>query len=279
MTSEEPGGRLDLRFALGSDGRTALVRREHRFPFHFTTPLYLDGNMPGMAFVYVQNPTGGVFGGDRLELSVAADAGAAVHVTTTSATKVYRTEGEGAVQRVSLAVGTGAFVEYIPEPLIPQAGSRYEQDVAAVVDEEGALLIAETLAPGRVAHGEAFAYDRLLLRTAVRTPEADVCAETVLLEPTKGRPDRRGLLGEFPYLSTLLAVAPGRDSAALADALDDAVRDLGFALGAAGTLPREQGALVRVLARSSPAVTAALAAAWQAARMFLLGHAPPRRRK
>jgi urease accessory protein len=279
MTSEQPAGRLDLHFALGGDGRTALVRREHRFPLHFTAPLYLDGNLPGMAFVYVQNPTGGVFGGDRLEMSIAADAGTAVHVTTTSATKLYRTEGDGAVQRVSLDVGAGAFLEYLPEPLIPHAGSRFEQHVVAVVGEGGALVTAETLAPGRVAHGEAFAYDRLLLRTAVRTPESDVCAETVLLEPANGRPDRRGLLGEFPYLSTLLAVAPGRDPEALADALDDAVRDVPFAFGAAGTLPREQGAVVRVLARTSPAVTAALAVAWRVARELLLGHAPPRRRK
>ncbi len=65
-------------------------------------PFHLDAAAPDMAFVYVQNPTGGVFAGDRLLTSVTADPGARVHLTTQSATKLYRMEGGEARQELTL---------------------------------------------------------------------------------------------------------------------------------------------------------------------------------
>ena len=59
------------------DGRTVLAERRQRFPLRMTVPMYLDAGDRGMAFVYVQNPTGGVFAGDRLASRVDARPGRA----------------------------------------------------------------------------------------------------------------------------------------------------------------------------------------------------------
>jgi len=67
------------------------------------------------AFVYVQNPTGGVFEGDHLITSVIAQAGARVHLTTQSATKLYRTENAPARQELRFVLGAGAYVEHLPD--------------------------------------------------------------------------------------------------------------------------------------------------------------------
>lgn len=232
-----------------------------------------------MAFIYVQNPTGGVFAGDRLELRVVAEERARVHVTTTSATKLYRMEGGEAAQRVSLLLGAGAYLEYVPEPIIPQAGSRFEQELTAELAEGATLVAVETIAPGRLARGEAFEYERLLLRTSVRDARGELCADTLLLAPGRWPPSRRGVLGPFAYLGTLLAIAPHQDVATLAERLDERVRELPGALAGAGLLPAQAGVLVRVLAHSSGAVADALHGAWRVARESLLGSPPPRRRK
>ena len=274
------GGLLDLRFAVASDGRTRLSSRAHRFPLRMTAPLYLDPGDPGMAFVYVQNPTGGVFAGDRLALRVCAGAGARVHVTTTAAAKVHRMEEGAAVQSLDVRLGDAAYVEYAPEPLIPQAGSRLEQEIAVEVGEGAAFLAAETVAPGRFARGELFQYDRLLLRTTVRDAGGrELLADTLLLEPSRRSPHRRGLLGAHAFLGTVLAVAPRGDAGALAERLHGAVRNLPGSLAAAGTLPSEAGVLVRVLAGTSTAAGRAIEAAWRVARETLIGLPPPRRRK
>ena len=81
-------GMLSLAFWCDARGRTTLSAHRQRFPLRTTVPLYLDDADPGMAFVYVQNPTGAVFAGDRLTTRVAAGADARVHVTTQSAIRL-----------------------------------------------------------------------------------------------------------------------------------------------------------------------------------------------
>ena len=273
------GGLLDLGFAVAAGGRTRLVRRAQRFPIHFTTPLYLDARRPDMAFVYVQNPTGGVFGGDRLRTAVTVGPAASVHLTTPSATKIYRMEEGEAVQEVDLDLEEEAYVEYLPEPLIPQAGSRYEQRTRARVGPAAALILSETVGPGRLARGERFAYDRLMLATEIWAEGREICAERILLEPGRRAVAERGILDGYAYLSTLYAVAPGRDADQIADVLDNAVRGAAGVLAGAGTLPGGTGALARLLSNSSATIGSALLAAWSAARALLIGHPPPRRRK
>lgn len=104
-----------------------------------TVPLYLDRADAGMAFVYVQNPTGGVFAGDALDLRVAAGPGARVHVTTQSATKLYRMDGGRAVQELCFSVAERAYLEYVPDALIPQAGAELAQTTLVDLEHSGLL--------------------------------------------------------------------------------------------------------------------------------------------
>lgn len=274
-------GLLDLRFVRGASGRTELAERAQRFPLRLTTPMYLDPADRGLAFVYAQNPTGGLFGGDRLLTRLRAGPGARVHLTTQAATRAYRMEAAGVGrQRFELELGEGAFVEYAPDLLIPQAGARVEQEVAVSVGEGAVFLGLESLAPGRLARGESFAYDSV--RLAVEARDADgkeLCAETLLLEPGRRSPTARGLLGSYPYLGSLLVVAPGCAADGLAEQLDDALAGASGALAGAGALPAGAGAFARILARSPGALREALDCAWAVARESLVGLPLPPRRK
>jgi urease accessory protein len=274
----EDGGLLELAFRVGPDGRTVLASRRQRFPLRLTVPLALDAAVPEMAFVYVQNPTGGVFAGDRLLTRIEAGAGTRVHLTTPSATKVYRMEGGRADQAVEVVLGAGAYVESVPEPLIPQAGSRLASHTAVLLGEGASFVGAELVAPGR--HGEAFAYDRLELETCVCDAGGrERCVDRVGLEPARRSPAARGLLGAATHLGTLLAVADGRDGEQLAAATDRRLAGLAGVQAAAGTTPCGQGMLVRALGGSTPSVRRAIEAAWSEARLALLGARPPPRRK
>jgi urease accessory protein len=269
-------GRLDLAFCHDARGRSALRARRQRFPLRTTTPLYLDAAALDMAFVYVQNPTGGVFGGDRLSMRVVADAGVRVHLTTQSATKLYRMEGSEAWQELRFELLEGAYIEHIPDALIPQAGARYHQLIRVELEVGAAFVTAETIGPGRRAHGERFAYDFLELSTEVRRNGRELCAERLRLEPARARPDRAGVLGANDYLVTLLAFAPESDTSALAARIDGAVADH---RGAAGELPNGAGALARMLAPDANGAERVLRCAWAAAREALLGLPLPERRK
>ncbi len=279
VTRPGSDGLLELVAESAPDGRTFLSKRRQRFPLRLTTPLYLDPARPGMAFVYMQNPSGGLFEGDDHSISLTTRPGALVHLTTQAASKAYRTDSGCARQRVELAVAADAFVEYVADPLIPHAGARFEQDVVANVGPGGALIVAETVAPGRVAFGEAFEYTRLSLDTRISCDGEEAAVDSVLLEPSKLDPRRPGILGEYAYLSSLFAVQPGGDAEALARSIAAAVENTSDCLGATGVLPSESGVLARMLASSGISAQRVLRAAWTAARTALLGAPPPPRRK
>jgi urease accessory protein len=271
-SSASSGGLLDLRLERGRDAVTRIVRRAQRFPLHLTAPLYLDASEPGLPFLYVQNPSGGVFAGDRFRIRLEVGPRARVHVTTPSATQLMRTGSDGGRQDIELVLDDGAYIELLPEPVIPHAGSRFEQRLEAELAPRAALVAGEILAPGRLARGELFAYERLLLSTRVTQGGRELCVDTLLLEPRLRSPAARGLLGGSRYLATLLVVAPERPG--LAEQVAAGVLE-----GASGELPNDAGVVVRILA-DAPAVAArALARAWSVAREALLGHPAPRLRK
>jgi urease accessory protein len=244
-----------------------------------TVPLYLDPTLPGMAFVYIQNPTGGLFGGDRLTIRVVAEAGSEVHLTTPAATKVCRTESNGALETVELRLGKGVYLEYLPEPVIPYAGSRYRQDLVVDLEDQAIFVMAETITPGRTARGELFAYTLLERRATARRGRAELFADAIRLEPGRWLPSRFGVLGSFTYFSSFLVIAPSIEPSALADGLEATLPRSDDSLAAAGVLPGESGAVVRILARSLPSASAVIDMCWATTRRLLSRGSPPRRRK
>jgi urease accessory protein len=279
VTRAHQDGLLELRFDRDPVDRTYLAARRQRFPLRMTTPLYLDPHDRGMAFVYAQNPTGGVFAGDRLVTRVAAGSATRVHLTTQSATKLYRMDGAEAVQDLRFSLAGDAYLEHVPDLVIPQAGARFRQRTLVDMEPEARFVAAETLAPGRRARGERFAYDLVELRSEVSCGGRRLCADAFRLEPRRRTPAAPGILGDHDYLASLLVVAPGHDADALARELDDAVAGAAGARAAAGVLPAGAGALVRVLAATGAAARAALHRAWEAARLRLLGIPLPPLRK
>ncbi|HEU5323029.1 MAG TPA: urease accessory protein UreD, partial [Methylomirabilota bacterium] len=156
------------RLALGFERRgaaTVLAACRWTLPLQVLAPLDLE---PGTAVVSVLNPTGGLVGGDRLSIEARAAAGARACLTTPSATKVYRTAGAPAEQRVRLRVGPGAALEWVPDHTIPFAGADFRQTIEAEVEEGGVLVLVDAFAAGRVARGEAWAFARFDSALAVR---------------------------------------------------------------------------------------------------------------
>lgn len=277
-TQVHSDGLLELRLARAG-GRTYVAGRRQRFPLRFTVPLYLDPHAPGLAYLYAQNPTGGVFAGDRLVTAVTAEAGAQAHLTTQSATKVYRMETGEARQQLTVRLAEGSYVENLPDQLIPQAGSVLHQRTDVDVGRDAVYLGTELLAPGRIARDERFAYDRLTTRTEVTRAGEPLCVDAMELAPRRRDPRTPGVLGDGGYLASLLAVAPESDVDALAERLERLLAGDATVTGAAGVLPGGAGAYARLVAPVGGAARAALARLVSAAREMTLGHPLPEVRK
>lgn len=272
-------GFLELEFMKPTNGRTSTSFRRQKFPLFMTAPLYIDPNQPDMAFVYVQNPTGAAFAGDRLELKVSAGPNSKVHITTTAATKIYKMEKGFAVQKIDLKVKKGAYLEYIPEMTIPFADSSYEQHLLIDVEDGGRAVLSEMIAPGRLARGEEFAFNKLIIRTQVKINGKEIFCDTINFEPAKRSISVAGVMGDNKYIANLITITPGIESTELAVKINSLLRSNPNVLGSASCLYNGNGVVVRMIGESSIDVSGALLDVWSLARYEIIGTKPPKRRK
>ena len=131
----EFSGNLFLRAAARADGRTALAGQSFRAPFHLSKP-YWDEDARTL-LVQVVNPTAGILSGDRLESAIEVEAGASLLVTTPSASRVFKMIDGSAECRQHFTVAKGAWLEILPEPLVPHRGCRYRQTTKVEVEPGG----------------------------------------------------------------------------------------------------------------------------------------------
>ena len=276
-------GRLRLRCDLDlAARRPVLAVMEQVAPLRVVRAFDVGG---GGALVHLHNVSGGVLGGDRLELEVELGPRARAQLTSTGATRLYRSGGAGdAVHTARARVAEGALLEYLPDPLIPFAGARYRQETTVDLSNGAGLFWWETIAPGRVARGELFGYDRLLVRVDVVAGGRPIALERVLLEPRRSRADSLARLGPYRYLSTFYVCRVGLEPArwlALEEQLAAMAHKLSRpaeAVWAVSALTAH-GLVVRALSCSGRDLAAGLLAFWRAAKRELYGEeaVPPRK--
>lgn len=282
-------GVLDVTIARGADGTSRLVHDYVTVPFHLTGGLTHDEELEDVASLYVQSPTGGIAQGDRHRMDVTVEAGARAHVSTQSATKVLRMERNYGATDVSLRIGDGAYLEYLPDPTILYGDSRYLQELTLDVGEGATALVGEVLVPGRLARGELFEHERYYSRVEGFGPDGRLFEDAVHLRPGED-PGRPGLFGDDRVLGTLYVVTADAEPEALADRIHgrfDAGDDDGEGTDDGGpdaragvtTLPADAGVVVRALGRRAGDVTALLHAAWDETREAVLGVGAPDPRK
>ena len=264
-------GFLDVTFARRG-ARTVLARSRWTLPLQILAPLALDDPA---SVVSILNPTGGLVGGDRLAIDVAVGEGAHACLTTPSATKVYRTTGAMAEQRVRVSVARGATLEWVPDHTIPYAGSAFRQSIDVDVAAGATVVLVDAFSAGRVARGEAWQFTWLESRLSVTDAQGPIVHDRFVLDGGAGAMPLGGA-ESHPYFASVVVVADV-DLDALVAALDRSAADITGATVATARLSR-RGVAVRCLAADAPALTDALDALWAGAR-GALGLAPLALRK
>jgi urease accessory protein len=252
-------------------GRTVLTERRFRLPLQALEPVDLDGS--GAAVLMLLNPTGGLLGGDVLDTDVRLGPGSHACLTTPAATRVYRSDGAPAVQRVRTAAGAGAVLEWVPDHVIPSPGARLRQSTDVSLAADATLLLVDAWATGRLARGEGWGFRSLDSALVVRDDRGPVLAERSVLDHA-GWSGLGGTEG-FGYVATLLAARAGlADWAGLAGALRADLETAAPTARAGVALLSRGGVLARLLCPSAPVLQACVQAFWARSRRALLALPP-----
>src|ERR1700722_13803673 len=130
---------LHLDFEANETGATILRVRQQQPPWRVVRGFRAPS---GETLAHVHNVSGGILDTDSLSWQLDVGPRAQAQVTSTGATRVYRsrTPDSRASQRMQVNVAADAYLEYLPDQLFPFAGSRYDQ-IARVYIERGCSLI------------------------------------------------------------------------------------------------------------------------------------------
>jgi urease accessory protein len=133
-------------------GQTRLAHLFHSDPLRVVFPNRMRGDVAGGALV---TTSGGLVGGDRIDIAVTVRPGARAQLFGQAAEKIYRSNGANTEIGVNLTVGADGWLEWLPQETILFDGARLRRLTAAEVAPGGRLLAGEMLVFGRTAMGEA----------------------------------------------------------------------------------------------------------------------------
>lgn len=274
-------GMLELEFARRGE-RTELVHRYQKSPLQIMYPLYYDPARPDMPYTYIMSTGGGILQADRLRTDLLFGPGTSAYITTSAYTKVLKMEHDYAVAQTNISLGADAYVEYLPDPIIPFAQSRLYQRTAVTLPESATLIAGETVLAGRLARDERHQYAVLASDFEVSRPDgAVITLDRVRLTPDGGDTGGLAVLGDRDVLSTLYVFTPHASAAELGDLLHAALAPTygdAMALGVSA-LPGDVGSWVRIVGDDARLVAAATTTAWRALRRRLTGRDAPAIRK
>src|SRR3954453_318503 len=135
----------------------------------------------GLSGVFV-NTAGGIAGGDRFDVDIAAGEGTRLTLTTAAAEKVYRAAGVPAQLNIALTVASGAHLAWLPQETILFDRARIARRIDIDLEEGASLLLCEIVVFGRTAMGERMSEGGFVDRWRVRRGGRLILAETVRLD-------------------------------------------------------------------------------------------------
>lgn len=273
---KSPMGELEL-VVTNRAGRSVATHQFHRGALRVLRPHYLDGS--GQVCYVLVNPGGAYLGADLYVIDVEVADGAKLLLATQSATKIYRTPGSFAEQRMRLRLGEGARLELAPDQVIAYREASYRQNTHVTVRPSSSLIMAEIITPGWSPDGASFRYEELRLRTEIRVESGGagglLALDNVLIRPSLGDVTGMAFMEGFSHLGSLIVVDP-RVNQALADELHEITAGYGARTGISLTAAvlGTTGLVLRSLSNSTEELRRVLGAATALLRKRWYGQDP-----
>lgn len=259
-------------------GTTILANLERRSPYMVQRALHCDEQMPDLAYVFLITTTGCLLQGDRLALEVTLRPGAQAHITSQSATKIHAMDANYAAQSQTITLADDAYLEFLPDPVIPHRHSRFISDTQISIAPSATLLLSEIIQPGRKHHhpDECFGATVFSLSTTAARPDGrPLFAEKLVIEPQRYVMRQTGVMDSFDVFANVILCAPKDKAERIRErAGADVNLAEGVAFGAC-RLPNDAGLIFKVLGRETAQVKAKVREFWSVVRQEIIGAALP----
>lgn len=243
-------GYLRLGFEKDRRGKCILRDLDRRAPLIVQQELYFDEELPEMPCVYILSSGGPNVDGDRYQQDFILGKDAMAWISTGAATKLaeMKYNYSGMVQHISL--DEGAYLEYMPEPVIPCRHTRYISDTDIRIHPTATMFYSEIYMPGRKHYrdGEMFEFDILSICTHAERPDGQpLFREKFVIDPKRENVRQLGIMGGYDVFANVLVLTPKENADRIYAATEPFIdRAAGLAAGIT-RLPNDAGLLYKVL--------------------------------
>jgi len=178
----------------------------------------------GLSAVLV-NTAGGIAGGDRFDIDLAAGEGTRLTVTTAAAEKIYRADGPAAELNVTLKAEGRSHLSWLPQETILFDRARIHRRFAIDLSEEASLLLCEIVVFGRLAMGERIRSGEFFDHWRLRRGGRLVFAENIRLDGEIGAKLASPAIAKGGVAIATALIVPGDE------ALVERIRELSDSFG------------------------------------------------
>ena len=245
-------GILDVELKENDKLKTVITKQFSQVPLQIQRAVYPENSLPGMAYLYIISPSGGILQGDRYKTDIMLKNNAVSHITTQGATRIYSMNSNSATQMVNITLDENCYLEYIPDQIIPYQNSRYYQKVNLNIHDDATLIYSEVLTPGRIAMNESFDYDICYLRTYCKNQNNRFrCLENMKIEPKKYDMKIKGVLGKYNIVGTVYILTKKEKIEKLEEVINEKIEKSELITYGTSILPNESGIIVKILGNNT----------------------------
>jgi len=168
---------------------------------------------------------GGLVAGDCIQLRVRCEAESRLLLSTQANTRIFKSlDGQQAAQITEGHVAENALAVVLPDPLVPQAASRYHQAQHWYLAPTATLLLADWWHAGRTDLGEKFAFTTFSTELRVSVAGRLTLLDRFALRPEEHLATSQANFG--PYHTALSLYLVGPPDGARFQRIADALRQL-----------------------------------------------------
>jgi urease accessory protein len=201
-----------------------VTRRRHLHESGSLRVRFPSPETDGLSAVFV-NTAGGIAGGDRFDIEIAAGAESRLAVTTAAAEKIYRAQGPAAQVNIALKAADGAHLSWLPQETILFDRARVHRRIDIDLAVNATLLLCEIVVFGRSAMGERMQKGEFVDRWRLKRGGRLVFAETSRLDGDIGEKLKRPAIAKGGVAIGTALIVPGDE------ALLERIRELATSFG------------------------------------------------
>jgi urease accessory protein len=266
-------GVLELDYDRDGD-RTRLRTAYAQSPLKVQRSFYPEPS--GTCHTVLCHTAGGMVGGDRLSYQLHLAPETSVLVTTAAASKIYRSNGLNAEQRIELQIDAGAYLEWLPQETILFEGAQFQQSLKVMLAPGASWLGWDIYRLGRTARNESFTTGHWRSHCEIWQETQPIWIDRQFYQASPERWFQAHGLNGCPVIGTLIWMGQ-----AVTPAFIEELRQLKFtdsAQAKLGITRLEQGLVCRYRGTSTAQARDGLMQIWNHVRCFSLGNSacPPR---